>query len=236
MKRDGSVDKLLKDDRGTSLVEFTVVFPLTVLVILGTVDATLLMFDWSSATKATYAGAREAIVSDPVAGAARFNVSSYTTQSTYSGRYCFDPSNGSADPIAKCPAVDVTCTGNNTGAGGTCATGSFNKPAFDRIFQAVQNNYPYRQLDRRQVQVSYATTNLGFVGQESFSGGSGELPMNVSVELRCITHEFFFVGPLLDWALSSLPVACAGITTGTEPGIIMPPFYTTLPSEDLSTN
>jgi Flp pilus assembly protein TadG len=233
------VASLHADESGTSLIEFTVVFPLTVLVILGTVDAALLMFDWSSATKATYAGARTAVLTDPVAKATHFNLSSYTTQSTYSGRYCFDASNGNADATAACPTFSFSCTGDTTSGGGSC-TGStnsaFDKAAFDTIFAAVQQAYPYRTLDRGQVKVSYATTNLGFVGQQSFNGGTGELPMNVSVELRCITHEFFFVAPFVRWAFPNLPQTCRGITTGTEDGMIMPPFYTTLPSEDLATN
>jgi Flp pilus assembly protein TadG len=233
------VASLRADESGTSLVEFTVVFPLTVLVILGSVDAALLMFDWSSATKATYVGARTAALTDPVAKATHFNLSSYTAQSTYSGRYCFDASNGNADPKAACPTFSFSCTGDTTAGGGSCTGSSasaFDKAAFKTIFDSVQQAYPYRKLDPRQVKVSYATTNLGFVGQQSFTGAYGELPMNVSVELRCITHQFFFVTPFLQWAFPSLPQACNGITTGTEDGITMPPFYTTLPSEDLATN
>lgn len=232
------MNNLHRDQRGTSLIEFTVVFPLTVLVILGTVDASLLMFDWSSATKATYAGARTATITDPVANGARFTLP-YSTQATYSGRYCFDATTGQADATASCPTFSFVCTGDYTGSGGSCSgstTSTFNKAAFDAIFNSVQAAYPFRALDRRQVRVSYATTNLGFVGQQSFNGGQGELPMNVSVELRCMTHEFYFVGGLLDWVFGSLPASCSGITTGAENGLIMPPFYTTLPSEDLATN
>lgn len=228
------MSRLGRDERGTSFVEFTVVFPLTILVILGTVDASLLVFDWSSATKATYAGARTAIVSDPVASAARFTLASYTTQSTYSGRYCYNAANGNADGTAACPTVNVTCKGDNTGTGGSCTSGDFNKAAFDAIFNQVQAAYGFRSLDRRQVQVTYATTNLGFVGQQSFDGSSGELPMNVTVELRCITHQFFFVNALMRWTFSSLPAGCAGVPA--PDGVIMPPFTTTLPSEDLTSN
>lgn len=227
------------DEGGTSFIEFTVVFPLTILVILGSVDAALLMFDWSSATKATYAGARQAALSDPVAKATRFDLSRYTTQASYSGRNCFDANTGDADATAACPSFSFTCTGDTSGSGGSCTgstTSAFDKAAFDAILASVQEAYPFRTLDRRQVRVSYATSNLGFVGQQNFTGGYGELPMNVSVELRCITHRFHFVGPLLGWAFSALPSECNGITSNTEEGIIMPPFYTTLPSEDLATN
>lgn len=231
------MDRLRHDQRGSSIVEFTVVFPLALVVILGLVDASLVMFDWASATKATYAGARYAVVNDPVASAARFDLTAYSAQSSYSGRYCFDPANGTADATAACPSVNVTCTGDTGAGGGSCTGGaSFSKAAFDGIFAKVQENYPYRRLDRRQVQVSYVTTNLGYVGQESFNGGSGELPMNVTVRLRCLTHAFFFIGPLVGLTFPGLPAGCNGITTGTESGVIMPPFSSTLPSEDMATN
>lgn len=227
------MNRLLRDEAGTSFIEFTVIFPLTVLVVLGTVDASLLMFDWSSATKATYAGARTATVTDPVAGDAHFSLTSYTSQASYSGKYCFQQGNGKPDTTAACPTVNVTCTGDTTKAGGSCSSGSFDAKAFKAIFDSVQNAYPYRKLDPRQVRVSYVTSSLGFVGQQSFDGTMGELPMNVSVELRCLTHQFYFVSGLVDWTFGTLPKDCSGIALGTDPGLVMPPFYTTLPSEDL---
>lgn len=211
------------------------VFPLVIVVILGLVDASLVMFDYASATKATYAGARFAVTNDPVASTARFDLSSYSAQSSYSGRYCFSSADGTADSTASCPSVNVTCTGGTT-SGSCTGNAVFNDTVFTKIFKTVQDNYPYRTLDRQQLQISYVTTNLGYVGQQNFAGDAGELPMNVTLQLRCLTHRFFFVGPLVKMVFPSLPSSCAGITTGTDAGVIMPPFSTTLPSEDLTTN
>ena len=217
-------------------MEFAIVFPLLVLVILGTVEAALLMVDYTAGTAATTKGARIAVVIDPVATAAQFAFSSYTTMPGQSGSYCAD-SSGGASTASSCPAINITCTGDTSAAGGTCTANSgFNKTSFDAIFNAIQTLYIGRKLDRRQVQVSYSTTNLGFVGQQSFDGSNGELPMNVTVQLRCMTHQLFFIAGLVRWTFANLAAGCSGITLGASKGIVMPPFSTTLPSEDLKTN
>ena len=43
------MNRLLRDCLGASLVEFTVVFPVLILVALGTVDVTYMLFDWALA-------------------------------------------------------------------------------------------------------------------------------------------------------------------------------------------
>lgn len=236
--------KLHTDQSGAALLEFAVVFPLAVLVILGTVEASLLMLDWAAGTKATYLGARVAVVSDPVADGARFSMSSYTNLTTKSGAYCVTTT-GTTATDAGCPTVSITCTGNaDINADGTCTSGTFNKTAFKKIFDAVQRAYIGRKLDPQQVQVSYVTTDLGFVGQQRYydetvldkDKTTGELPLNVTVSLRCMQHQFYFIGGLLRWAFPAQSGTCSGITTGGTKGMAMPNFYTTLPSEDLSTN
>lgn len=235
MRESGLAHRRRQSESGASLVEFTLVFPLLILVCLGAIDAALLMMDYGSGTAATYRGARTAVVIDPVSSAAQFALTGYTTMPALSGASCAD-GNGDASTTAACPTVDVTCTGDNTVAGGTCTSGTFNKTSFDSIFNAIQALYVGRKLDRRQVSVSYVSTNLGFVGQQSFDGLKGEVPLNVTVKLRCMTHELYFVAGLLGWAMPSLDASCAGVTTGAAKGLIMPPFTTTLPSEDLKTN
>ena len=234
MRGSGLGHRRYHSESGASLVEFTLVFPLLVLVCLGTIDAALLMIDYSAGTAATYKGARMAVVTDPVSSAAQFTLSSYSTKPAMSGASCADTI-GNASGTAICPTVNVTCTGDNTAAGGSCTSGTFNKAAFDKIFNTIQNFYVGRLLDRRQVQVTYASTNLGFVGQQSFDGTKGEVPLNVTVQLRCMTHPLYFLNGFLSWTYPGLAGGCTGITTGAGTGLTMPPFATTLPSDDLST-
>src|SRR5205809_1933789 len=62
-----TLSKLLRDCVGSSMVEFTLVFPLFLIVALGTVDVGFMLSDWDQANKAAYIGAHRGIVSDPVA-------------------------------------------------------------------------------------------------------------------------------------------------------------------------
>ena len=52
---------------GGNIVEFTLVFPIFIIVALGTVDVGFMLSEWAQANKATYVGAHRAIVSNPVA-------------------------------------------------------------------------------------------------------------------------------------------------------------------------
>jgi hypothetical protein len=76
------------------------------------------------------------------------------------------------------------------------------------------------------VQISYETNNLGIVGQ-TWSGNTFEfsLPMNVTVSLTGLTHQFYFISPLLQFF---------GGGVAATPAI--PPFATTMQSEDMFTN
>ena len=58
--------KLLRDIQGSVLVETTVVLPMFLVLVLGTIDVTYMFFDWALANKAAYVGARTAVTSNPV--------------------------------------------------------------------------------------------------------------------------------------------------------------------------
>jgi hypothetical protein len=209
-------------------VQFTLVFPILMLIVLGTVDASLMFFSYAGGYKATYAGARFAAVSAPVAQSNNVKLLDPTPGSK-AGLSCFD-AGGNPDATANCTSWTLVCTGG-AGNGGTCTGCSpncFNNTAFTDILNKMQSYYLYRTLDRRQVTVSYQSTGLGYVSRP---GGS---PMTVTVSLRCMKHELFFLGPLMGWAFPALPAACNGIPTNS--GIPMPTFSTTLPSEDMTTN
>jgi len=60
-------NKLLHDTTGAVLVETAIVVPLFFLLVLGTIDVTYMFYQWALADKATYVGARTAVVSSPVA-------------------------------------------------------------------------------------------------------------------------------------------------------------------------
>ena len=205
---------LLRDIRGSVLIETTIVMPMFLLLVLGTIDATYMFYDWGLANKAAYVGARTAVTSSPVDPA----VTSLTytpAQLQYIGQSCLTFS---------CPSVSSVCTGTSTGV--SCRGGD--DAAFTRIFNRMQAVYP--SLQRQNVTISYQTNGTGVVGQvwEGSSDAANPqftLPMNVTVSITGMTHQFYFVSPLLQFFGGGISATPA-----------IPTFATTLQSEDMVTN
>lgn len=200
------MNKIIRDCAGSSLVEFTLVFPIVMMVTFCTVDFTYMLHEWNLASKATYRGAREAIVRNPVAPAV-FPL--YAPAEI--GNPCFNSATGAA--TGACPPVDVTCTGT---------AGCTNAAAFTAIVQAMQAVFP--RIDSTNVQIRYQTTGLGFAGRPN------GLPMNVTVSLQCMSHRMFFLGAWAGWFFPPAQ-ACQPANS-----VAMPTFASTLPSEDMVTN
>ncbi|WP_280824122.1 TadE/TadG family type IV pilus assembly protein [Pseudaminobacter soli (ex Li et al. 2025)] len=213
------MSRFRKDDSGASMVEFTLVFPMILLVTLGTVDATLMLYDWACANKAAYRGARMAVISAPVAtGITTF---AYDTNPTHMGDLCFSTDNGQASVDVACPTVTTRCTFSAK----TCSGGQIrDAAATTRILGEMQRIFP--RLTADNVEVEYRTNGLGFYGRP------GGLPMDVTVRIRCMSSQFFFLGALMGWAFPALPAGCpagAGAVTGPA----LPAFSSTLPSEGM---
>lgn len=214
--------RLAEDTNGSSLVEFTMVFPVVILAAMGTVDAAWMLFEWQEANKAAYAGARTAAVrSQPIATG--IDVPAYNPERI--GDSCFDPDTGVADGDVNCPTISTECI-PNVGAGGTCTGGFvFNDVAFsaiDRdagILASMQTVFP--RLQRQNVKIAYQTNGLGFAGRP------GGLPMTVTVSIRCMTHQFYFLSGLMSWVYTA-PGGCDP-APAAAPSI--PAFATSLPTE-----
>ena len=226
------MNKFLQDSEGGALVEFTLVFPIFLLAALGTVDFSYMLSDWSMANKAAFIGARAAIVSDPVANG--ITNLTYSTAGSALGDLCFDPATGAASASSSCPSVSTVCT--PAASGGTCTNGyPWNESALTNengtgILDGMQRIFP--RLRRQDVQISYQTNGLGFVGRP------GGLPMDVTVSIRpsanpsvsCMTHQPYFINALMKWTFT----APAGCPAGTRAGLPIPAFATTLTSEDMT--
>lgn len=192
------------------------------MLILGVIDVCYLMFDTQAINKASYVGARYAIVSDPVANDVR-SITYTATQSQNLGLPCYD-SSGNLDTNRCTPALSTTCDGSTS----TCTNGYlFNSSAFTSILRQMQAMYcpaesaPYTGcgIQAANVKVSYDPTVLGFAGRP------GGFPMTVTVSLHCVPHPFFFIGAWIQWSSWSDP-SCSGP--------VVPPASTTLLSECLS--
>jgi Flp pilus assembly protein TadG len=196
------------------LIETTIAMPIFLLLVLGTIDVTSMFYDWDLANKAAYLGARAAVTSNPVDPAVT-NLSYTAAQLENIGQSCLNFS---------CPSVTSVCTGTSTGV--TCRGGD--DTAFTSIFTRMQAVFP--GLKRQNVTVSYQTNGTGVVGQAW--EGSVEpanpqftLPMNVTVSITGMTHQFYFIAPLL---------RLFGGRISATPAI--PTFATTQQSEDMFTN
>jgi Flp pilus assembly protein TadG len=208
--------KLLRDIRGSVLVETTIVLPMLLVLVLGTIDVTYMFYDWALANKAAYVGARTAVTSDPVDPDVT-NLNYTPTQLQNIGQSCL---------VVSCPSANSVCTG--AASGGSCTSGTFQNTAFTRIFDAMQR--VFSRLQRQNVTISYQTNGTGVVGQAwdgSADPGNPQftLPMNVTVSITGMRHQFYFVSPLLR--------VFGGVISATP---AIPTFATTLQSEDLFTN
>jgi Flp pilus assembly protein TadG len=230
------VNRLLRDPDGSVMVEITIVLPLLLLVALGTIDVTYLLYDWALANKAAFAGARAAIVADPVAsGIADVNSLSWTGSP---GDLCFNSSNGTTN--GNCPSISTVCT-PGASSGGTCSDGStFDNAAFCRIFTgdstcpavplagSMKKIFP--RLQRQNVQISYKSNGLGFVGRPS------GVPMTVTVSVNCMTHDFYFLTGLMRYFTPDNAWGFQDCAGDAASGPTIPRFATTLPSEDMATD
>jgi Flp pilus assembly protein TadG len=213
-------------ERGASMVEFALTFPLVLVLVFATLDLGFMFFEWNAASKATQFGARQASVSGPVAT----GLTTVPYDSTQMGKFCKDPVTGinqtsSGAPL--CPSYNVVCTANAS-SGGTCIDGSepydFDEAAFQTVIGRMQGIFIVSPLRREHVQIRYQTSGLGFVGRP------GGVPVIVTVSLRCKSFGLFMIDALLGWAAP--PSAC-GDSGATFP---IPAARTSIISEDLTTN
>lgn len=211
-----------RDTDGAALIEFTVVFPLLALVSLGLVDLGLLMFSWSNANRAAQWGARYVATNDPMAAGIATKI--LATGTAVNGTSC-DPVAG----VSPCRAQPTyTCTFD--GSAGTCAGSDGSSKTviagnFRNLVTAIDGQLFSSGLDPRQVVVTYAPLQQGYVGRSS-------APMNVTVTLQCLTQELFFVDALMAKIYPS-PSECAALP---NPNGFRINTTSTIPSEDLTTN
>jgi Flp pilus assembly protein TadG len=183
-------------------------FPLFMLIVLGTVDVVTMFAQFAAANKAAYAGARLAIVSDPVAT----TINKPTFNAAQLNDQCSSAANGAS--TGECPGTGTAyvCTSSAC----TPNTYGFSSTAFTAIYNRMSAIYP--QLQPANVTVAYQFNGNGYVGQ------TGGVPMNVTVRIVNMTYNFTFLGGVL------------GFFGGGWTSVPFPTFASTLTSEDLVTN
>lgn len=175
----------LKETRGTAMVEFTIIFMLLFLLTGGIVDFGHLLYQWNSAEKATQAGVRAAVISDPVVEElADFDCSADSGITL--GTPCRIGGGGFS---AVCSGTGpCTCTG--------LPGCTYSSSAFGLIFAPMKKVFP--RLQPQNVVVEYVDLKLGFAGRP------GPVP-EVRVRLTGLTFDYAFLGSLLGFSSITMP-------------------------------
>jgi hypothetical protein len=202
--------RLLRSTCGTSAVEFALVLPLFLVLLLGTIDAGRFLWQYNEAEKATQVGARVAIVTDVLAPGLRDE--NYAGQ-TVNGVQIASGSRIPAGALGTIMCNNTTCTCEAA----PCPTdlGTFDSTIFDVLLARMQAIDPVIQAEN--VEVRYSGSGLGTAGSAGGGGGGNETP-EISPLVTVTLKDMTFT-PITSMLFASIP---------------MPDLHTTLTAEDAS--
>ena len=184
------------DTGGASMVEFSIIAFLVLVVTGGLVDFSHGFYQWNSATKALQLGARLASISDPV-------------DSSLRGWDGLDMPG--AELGKEFPDFKRVCTG---GAIGSCTDGGiYDSTAMNTIIfgrgqstcgTIANDRTPavcdiFRRVRPENITITYEYTGLGFAGRPG-----GPVP-TITVELTGLQFEFVFLNGLLGFGSIDMP-------------------------------
>jgi hypothetical protein len=195
---------LVRDETGTTMIEFTIVALFFFVLTFGLVEFGYMFWQYNSAAKAAQVGARLAAVSDPVWS----ELLTLEDPGTPGGPWTTD--------------YEVVCSGEDQACGGE--PGEYDATAMQRLVDGRDNicgavgadGYPgmcdmFERIAEENVIVTYSHTGLGFAGRPG-----GPVP-TITLRLTGLTFDFVALGDLL----------------GLGP-ITMPDFLVTMTGEDLN--
>ncbi len=165
--------RLLRDRRGISSVEFALVAGLFFTFVLGMIDVSRAMWTWNAAAKATWTGARHAVVSDMVALGLR----------KFSGLEA-GLAAAAAIPLGTAGTQTRTCT--DSGCAGDLD--GMDSVAFAGLVRRMQR--VYRGLGPENVVIEYRHIGLGFSGNPL----GPDIDPAVTVKLRGLTFDLITPG------------------------------------------
>lgn len=167
-----------KDQSGATLVEYTLVFMLLMLLTFGLIEFGIVLFQYNSAETATAVGARFVATRGPVViGIEDCGV----TTSAAAGTLCSD--------VAGSDGWEITC---DAGA----ASGGCQADALAALVAEMQRFAP--NVEAQNVQVVLRGVGFGFVGRKS------PVPM-VTVRLTGMEYDFVALDDLLGFGALTMP-------------------------------
>ena len=192
--------RLIRDERGTSSVEFVIVATVFFMLIFGIIDFSRAMWEWNAAAKATHWGVRYAVVNDMVS----------KKLAGFSGVLAGVNAGENVDAtvvVAKLGTDTFTCTSTGCNGNGDTAT-DFDDIAFGLIVARMQAIYD--EIQPANVIVEYRHIGLGFAGDPT----SPDLHPLVTVRLTGM--QFNFVTPGLAGILNMAMPDFAATMTGED--------------------
>lgn len=158
----------LREERGATMVEFSLMAPLLFLLTLGIVEFGVIMHQFQALNAATAMAARIAATRGPViTGIPDCGVGTSGT----AGTYCSQVSGSKT-------WTPVSCAGNST-------AGNCNVTLLARILQEMRLVYP--PLQASNFTVTYGPSGLGFIGL-------GKPVPNVTITISGVTANFAVLG------------------------------------------
>lgn len=189
LNRLGSIDRWAIDNAGAALIEAALVLPVLLILVFGVADLSLFLWQRNSALKAVQLGVRKAIVSASVAagpGLTRADSARYWYELPLGQRCTPD-----GDRFGPCPVFVVSCSVAQQCEcpGFVRCNYTFRETRLTPILAAMRATLP--QLTADQVELSYATNGLGYVGRPV------PVPVNVTVKLIGLRYDFLFLNVIL---------------------------------------
>jgi Flp pilus assembly protein TadG len=204
---------LQRDETGAVIVELSILLPIMIGILCGSIDLVYAFYQWNAAAKAVQVGARIAAVSDPVA----LGLSNLSNQVVLSGL---------AAPRQPMPWFTVACDGSIAicTCSGTCtgiAANSYSSEAMNRIIFGrgstsctdANSYYATGMCDMLpsiagvNVMIVYTQTGLGYAGRPG-----GPVP-TITVSLHDLHFQFIFLSYLLG---KSVPIPAMTTTITAE--------------------
>ena len=186
-----------RDETGAVLVEISILLPIVITILCGSIDFLYAFYQWNAAAKAVQVGARIAAVSDPVAA----GLNDLTNLVVLSG---------SVAPRRPMPGFTLTCDGRVEACtcSGNCpgiSANPYNATAMNRLifgrgsssctdattYYATGMCDILPSITAANVRIVYTQTGLGYAGRPG-----GPVP-TITVSLQDLQFQFFFLSYLL---------------------------------------
>jgi hypothetical protein len=206
-----SATYFLRDQRGSVMVEVTIMLSFTLVLVFGAIDFLLLFYQWNAAAKAVQIGARLAAVSDPVASGLN-NLSQAVVSASV------PPGAAMPNFVVACDGRTATCTCNSVNAcrgikgydGAAMNTIVFGRGSSScadaKSADVVGMCDIFSRITPTNVKIMYAQTGLGYAGRPG-----GPTP-TITVSLQNLPFQFFFLRGLMGFHDFQIPASTVSLT------------------------